>query len=814
MLTRLFRRGNTEQKADEVQQGSDAGDATVMLSAQEKDEADNGWQPGEVILDRYKVEQVFSGAMGKVYIATHLGWDVKMAIKAPRPEVLADEEGLQRIIREADGWIQLGLHPNIASCYYVLSIDKIPHIFIEYVDGGTLEEWIQEGRCKDMRNALTLAIQFCNGMEYTHSHGIIHRDVKPHNILITRDGLVKISDFGILRSMDDTDSAVANNTSSKTHDPDATVGFRGTPNYASPEQLRDTHEVDKRTDIFSFGLCLWRIFCGKRPYKKNDIETACPEPTSAYPEMDLPQGLKQILTKSAAFPPQDRYQDFSEMKDALNNVYLSLFNVSCPYAIMEQIDQRGENLNNRAVSLAELGKIRQAALCLSRTLEINDGIPEAIFNLLTLKWRRTKEDPKRILRRIQTTKKRFPQLSLFDELENEIHEYLDNAEGPKRPPLNQGLQLRLCLSKTPMEVFRAAQLRRSVQNNIVTLMQRRNFSECYQTLMTSWKHEAFKKDKFYYKIYEQLLPEGKKIGVRSAQRITLNRGSRGGADLIALLPGRKIVYAAGKEDCQVTGRLIGSKKTEGKLTRLPANISGLAVNPKGNTLAVSLQDGNIVVYSFKNKTQSILYSDPNVANAIIFCPDGQQIIAGYPEGKLALINCQTSDVREVYVGAKSAIFCMARLDDSQIVVGCEDGSLRLVDWKKGELLNSTEAHNEPVSSLSVSPASKWIVSSSINRIVKVWGPDGSCQKILPEHEDSVSDVLMLADEKTVVTGCIDDTIRLWDIETGECVQVLDTSGDGVCSLHHGPVSHTFLSGCCNGSIIMWTAIYELEFDTI
>ena len=134
MLTRFFKK-DSEELNGTIAQPEDQGDATVMLTASSAEDVDNdesGWQPGDIIQERYKVEQVFSGAMGKVYIATHLGWDVKMAIKAPRKEVLSDEEGVQRIVREADGWVKLGLHPNIASCYYVLAIDKIPHIFEKF----------------------------------------------------------------------------------------------------------------------------------------------------------------------------------------------------------------------------------------------------------------------------------------------------------------------------------------------------------------------------------------------------------------------------------------------------------------------------------------------------------------------------------------------------------------------------------------------------------------------------------------------------------------------------------------------------------
>ncbi|MDH3359262.1 MAG: protein kinase, partial [Desulfobulbaceae bacterium] len=156
------------------------------------------WQPGDIIMDRYKVEDVMSGAMGRVYICDHLGWGIKMAIKSPRPEVLADKEGIQRIIKEANGWIRMGMHPNIAACYYVLAVDRIPHLFIEYVDGGSLGDWLKTGRCKDLRTTLSLAVQFCHGMEYTHKQGVIHRDIKPANVLITKNALLKITDFGIL----------------------------------------------------------------------------------------------------------------------------------------------------------------------------------------------------------------------------------------------------------------------------------------------------------------------------------------------------------------------------------------------------------------------------------------------------------------------------------------------------------------------------------------------------------------------------------------------------------------------------------------
>lgn len=250
------------------------------------------WHPGDVIMERYQVEEVLSGAMGRVYICEHLGWGIKMAIKSPRAEVLEDHEGMQRILKEANGWIRMGMHPNIAACYYVLAIERVPHLFIEYVDGGSLADWIKAGRCRDLRTALSLAVQCCHGMEYTHGRGIIHRDIKPANILVTKNALLKITDFGILLKASDRKANGRGRAKQLSvdggGDTDLTVGFRGTPGFASPEQFRDAHNVDLRTDIYSFGLCLWLMLCERKPFVKNSVRQIIPEPVPAAANLSFP----------------------------------------------------------------------------------------------------------------------------------------------------------------------------------------------------------------------------------------------------------------------------------------------------------------------------------------------------------------------------------------------------------------------------------------------------------------------------------------------------------------------------------------------
>ena len=137
--------------------------------------------------------------MGEVYLARQRLWDVDVALKVPSDEIVSDPENRHRIVREAEAWTDLGLHPHIAYCYYAQPLGELLLLVIEYVDGGNLREWIADGRCADLKTGLDLAIQFCHGLEHAHKNGLVHRDIKPENILLMKDGTLKITDFGIVR---------------------------------------------------------------------------------------------------------------------------------------------------------------------------------------------------------------------------------------------------------------------------------------------------------------------------------------------------------------------------------------------------------------------------------------------------------------------------------------------------------------------------------------------------------------------------------------------------------------------------------------
>jgi len=767
------------------------------------------WRPGDVIMERYRVEEVLSGAMGRVYICEHLGWGIKMAIKSPRPEVLADHEGMQRIVKEANGWIRMGMHPNIAACFFVLAIDRVPNLFIEYVDGGSLSDWIKAGRCRDLRTALSLAVQFCHGMEYTHGQGIIHRDIKPANILVTKNTLLKITDFGILLKASDRDPGRKAAPLGGGGSEDSTIGFRGTPGYASPEQFRNTHNVDFRTDIFSFGLCLWLMLCGRKPFAKNDVKQVIPEPVPAADGVKFSATLVKVLKKTVAYEPDDRYANFAELRHDLNLAYQEAFRVICPYAELTNIDLRASSFNNHAVSFFELGKADKAEECINRALEIDDVLPEALYNMILLRWRQRKASPVRLLRQVEAVRKRLPRERLFDGLVEGIKE--DVVKGGNQLRQDGFPELRLCVPRKTLEVFRDGQLAQSIQRNIRDHLDNRRYKACQEVLQTAWRNHSFCRDKVFNKVYEELLKAAEPEKLIAAQRLMTLRGGTRPVTCLAYIPGSKHIVAGGAD-----GRLVvwdfAARKKVSVLGTKGVGISSLAASPKGGMLAIGSDNGLVTVWS--TKTGKVTASDQRHEGAVCvlaFSNDGKWLATGGADGLLKLRRLATG--KEVVASAadggpvRSLVFLG---EGNDLVSGSEDGSLRFWEGGGTEFVQRVEAHAMPVGNLSALPDGRRFVSSSADRLVKLWDRHSRrCLRIIEAHEEAITSVLMVPDNRHVVSGCEDDILKIWDGEAGRCVLTLDGRGDGIASLAPGPKPHIFLAGRRDGAVVFWMFIYQL-----
>jgi eukaryotic-like serine/threonine-protein kinase len=266
---------------------------------------------GKRVSGRYKLLEVIGdGGMAIVYRAKDLILDRDVAVKVLRSEFNKDEDFIRRFKREAESATSLD-HPNIVSIYDVGEDEEIYFIVMEYVQGKTLKQYIKEHGKLSVEESLHIMKQIVSGMAVAHDHGIIHRDIKPHNILITENGTAKLTDFGI---------ALAITSATITH----TNSILGSVHYFSPEQARGGI-ANAKSDIYSFGAVLYEMVTGRVPFVgESPVSVALKhlqenviEPRRLNPE--IPQSVENIILKALAKNPLKRYDNAQELLSDMNS---------------------------------------------------------------------------------------------------------------------------------------------------------------------------------------------------------------------------------------------------------------------------------------------------------------------------------------------------------------------------------------------------------------------------------------------------------------------------------------------------------------
>ena len=262
---------------------------------------------GRVFDKRYKIEKVIGvGGMAIVFKAEDILMNRTVAIKMLKNDVAGDSEALRRFINESKAVAMLS-HENIVNIYDVSVKGNTKYIVMEYIEGITLKAFLKhKGGSLSWRETLNISEQILRALEHAHSKGVIHRDIKPQNIMLLKNGLIKVADFGIAKLPDAdtftvTDQAI------------------GTVNYISPEQAMNKEPIDERSDLYSVGVLMYELSCGELPFTGDTpvavaykhVNEAPKSPREIKPEM--PQGLEQIIMRAMEKSPEMRYQSAKQM---------------------------------------------------------------------------------------------------------------------------------------------------------------------------------------------------------------------------------------------------------------------------------------------------------------------------------------------------------------------------------------------------------------------------------------------------------------------------------------------------------------------
>src|SRR3954447_16899602 len=255
---------------------------------------------GELVAERYQLEElVGTGGMSSVYRAHDTLLDRKVALKVLHEQYTEDEEYVERFRREARSVAQLS-HPNIVTVIDRGEADGRQFIVFEYVDGENLKGVVNSGGALPVETAVMLAHQIARALAFAHEHGLVHRDVKPQNVLLNGDGSAKVTDFGIARSLD------------VQHGMTQTGTVLGTSDYIAPEQAQG-QTVSAQTDVYSLGVVLYELLTGAVPFPGDNFVAVAmrqinePPPSARERRPEVPPRLDAALRRAMAKDPGDRF---------------------------------------------------------------------------------------------------------------------------------------------------------------------------------------------------------------------------------------------------------------------------------------------------------------------------------------------------------------------------------------------------------------------------------------------------------------------------------------------------------------------------
>jgi serine/threonine protein kinase/WD40 repeat protein len=672
-------------------------------------------------------DRIGRGGMGSVYLARHRDWNLSLAVKSPRPDLLTNDTDKERWLLEAQTWIDLGVHPNIVRCWFIREHEGIPLLFLDYIAGGSLKEALEQRRygVANWPKVIDLAIQACDGLHHSHVCGIVHRDVKPANLLLDDDGHLFVTDFGLVKMAGSSDERQRGKHVDLSHSDaslTSTGTVLGTPNYCAPEQWMQD-DVGVPADLYALGVVLYEMAVGQLPFEAgpgplglgqllSQVLSEDPKPPS-HLQPSIPPALEATILKLLAKEPRGRHASASQLRDELAGIYQDITQTPYPRPVPKPVEAVVDVLNNKAVSLYSLGRKKPAEETWQQALRLDSLHPEVVYNRGWLLWRQGRHTPSDLtgmLKQVKVTYRR-----------GAVHCGLAHLLGGEAELAEQNLDAALA----EVEAASDSSVWRHLGDARMSL---ERFDEAVQA-------------------YHQAL------------RINpLDQAARQYLDM------------ASHKTRRVKGRCLFPKQQPLLHMKRQHRLTSVQ-KAGGGWLWLGPEHMELLPADSGRRSWSVCH-DVGLRKVVVSASADKVIaIEDLPAGVWAL----DSGLLESTLTQGERHYCLSP-DGLQCVVGLVE--VRLQNLKDGTFGRPLRGHQKQVMCATFCGSDR-LLTGSCDRTARCWDIDkAKCLQVLQGHRDYVTCVAYSPETGLALTGSNDGSARTWRLDTGECFRVLE-EGHGV-----------------------------------